>query len=45
MQKGFFKKHGLDIQETAFGGDAKLQQAMAADVSTWVYRLRPGNGV
>ncbi|MFY9760431.1 MAG: ABC transporter substrate-binding protein, partial [Xanthobacteraceae bacterium] len=31
MQKGFFKKHGLDIQETAFGGDAKLQQAMAAD--------------
>jgi NitT/TauT family transport system substrate-binding protein len=31
MQKGFFKKHGLDIQETSFAGDAKLQQAMASD--------------
>ncbi len=30
MQKGFFKKYGLDIQETGFAGDAKLQQAMAA---------------
>src|SRR5579863_79867 len=31
MQTGMFKKHDLDIQETAFAGDAKLQQAMAAD--------------
>ena len=31
MQMGFFKKNGLDIQEIAFAGDAKLQQAMAAD--------------
>jgi NitT/TauT family transport system substrate-binding protein len=31
IQKGFFEKHGLDIQSTAFTGDAKLQQAMAAD--------------
>ena len=31
IQKGFFKKHGLDIQSTAFTGDAKLHQAMAAD--------------
>jgi len=31
MQKGFFKKYGLEIQETGFAGDAKLQQAMAAD--------------
>jgi NitT/TauT family transport system substrate-binding protein len=30
-QKGFFKKYGLDIQPIAFTGDAKLQQAMAAD--------------
>ncbi len=30
MQKGFFKRHELDIQETSFAGDAKLQQAMAA---------------
>jgi ABC-type nitrate/sulfonate/bicarbonate transport system substrate-binding protein len=28
---GIFKKHGLDIEIAGFGGDAKLQQAMAAD--------------
>jgi NitT/TauT family transport system substrate-binding protein len=31
MHEGFFKNNGLDIQETAFAGDAKLQQAMASD--------------
>jgi NitT/TauT family transport system substrate-binding protein len=31
MRKGFFKENGLDIQETAFAGDAKMQQAMASD--------------
>src|SRR6516164_10201243 len=31
IQKGFFKKRGLDIQSIAFVGDAKMQQAMAAD--------------
>jgi NitT/TauT family transport system substrate-binding protein len=31
IQEGIFKKNGLDVQGTAFGGDAKLQQAMAAD--------------
>ena len=30
-QEGIFKKNGLDVQGTAFAGDAKLQQAMAAD--------------
>src|ERR1041384_6053262 len=30
-QVGIFKKHGLDLQTSSFGGDAKLQQAMAAD--------------
>jgi len=30
IQKGFFKKNGLDVQSIAFTGDAKLQQAMAA---------------
>jgi ABC-type nitrate/sulfonate/bicarbonate transport system substrate-binding protein len=30
IQKGFFKKYGLDVQSIAFTGDAKLQQAMAA---------------
>jgi NitT/TauT family transport system substrate-binding protein len=31
IHKGFFKQNGLDIEETAFTGDAKMQQAMAAD--------------
>jgi NitT/TauT family transport system substrate-binding protein len=31
IQKGIFKKHGLDIESIAFAGDAKLQQAMTAD--------------
>src|SRR5580698_3494586 len=28
---GIFAKHGLDLLIAGFGGDAKLQQAMAAD--------------
>jgi NitT/TauT family transport system substrate-binding protein len=31
IRKGFFKENGLDIQETAFAGDAKMQQAMAGN--------------
>src|SRR5215467_13493618 len=31
MKYGIFKKHGLEIESTAFAGDAKMQQAMAAD--------------
>jgi NitT/TauT family transport system substrate-binding protein len=31
IQVGFFKNHGLDVESIAFAGDAKLQQAMAAD--------------
>ena len=31
MRKGFFKQKGFDIEESAFAGDAKLQQAMASD--------------
>jgi ABC-type nitrate/sulfonate/bicarbonate transport system substrate-binding protein len=31
QEVGIFKKHGLDLTISAFGGDAKLQQAMAAD--------------
>jgi NitT/TauT family transport system substrate-binding protein len=30
-QTGLFAKHGLDLEIAGFGGDAKLQQAMAAD--------------
>ena len=31
MQAGIFKKHGLDIESSGFGGGPRLQQAMAAD--------------
>jgi ABC-type nitrate/sulfonate/bicarbonate transport system substrate-binding protein len=31
LQHGLFKKHGIDIEITSFGGGARLQQAMAAD--------------
>ncbi|HLI20502.1 MAG TPA: ABC transporter substrate-binding protein [Stellaceae bacterium] len=31
MKEGFFKQHGLDIEEYNFAGSAKLQQALAAD--------------
>lgn len=30
-QTGIFKKHGLDLELSSFGGDARVQQAMAAD--------------
>jgi NitT/TauT family transport system substrate-binding protein len=31
MQMGIFAKHGLEIEASAFGGDARLQQALTAD--------------
>jgi ABC-type nitrate/sulfonate/bicarbonate transport system substrate-binding protein len=31
VRSGIFKRRGLDIEISNFGGDAKLQQAMAAD--------------
>jgi ABC-type nitrate/sulfonate/bicarbonate transport system substrate-binding protein len=31
VETGIFKKHGLDLQISAFGGDARVQQAMTAD--------------
>jgi ABC-type nitrate/sulfonate/bicarbonate transport system substrate-binding protein len=31
IEAGIFKKHGLDIEVSNFGGDAKLLQALAAD--------------
>lgn len=30
IEKGFFKKHGVEVEASAFAGDAKLQQAFAA---------------
>jgi NitT/TauT family transport system substrate-binding protein len=31
VDSGIFKKHGLDVEISAFGGDAKMMQALAAD--------------
>ena len=31
IETGIFKSHGLEIEVSSFGGDARLQQAMAAD--------------
>jgi NitT/TauT family transport system substrate-binding protein len=31
VHEGIYKRNGIDIDEIAFSGDAKLQQAMAAD--------------
>ena len=31
MTKGFFQKHGLELDITAFAGSARLQQGLAAD--------------
>jgi NitT/TauT family transport system substrate-binding protein len=31
MRKGFFARHGLEIESIAFAGDARMQQAMASD--------------
>ena len=30
-EAGIFKNNGLDLEQSSFGGDAKVQQAMAAD--------------
>ena len=31
IQTGIFAKHGLEIEASAFGGDARMQQALSAD--------------
>jgi NitT/TauT family transport system substrate-binding protein len=31
IERGFFKKYGVDVESSGFAGDAKLQQAIAAD--------------
>jgi aliphatic sulfonates family ABC transporter substrate-binding protein len=31
VETGLFKKHGLDVEISSFGGDAKMMQALAAD--------------
>jgi NitT/TauT family transport system substrate-binding protein len=43
-EKGIWAKHGLEVQSTAFGGDAKLQQAMVADAIDFALGSGPGMG-
>jgi NitT/TauT family transport system substrate-binding protein len=31
MRKGFFERNGIEVESIAFAGDARMQQAMAAD--------------
>src|SRR6266481_5960955 len=31
IRKGLFAQNGIEIESTVFGGDARMQQAMAAD--------------
>jgi ABC-type nitrate/sulfonate/bicarbonate transport system substrate-binding protein len=42
VRTGIFKQHGLDIAIANFGGDAKLQQAMAADAIDIALGSGPG---
>ncbi len=44
MQKGFFKKRGLDVESIAFAGDAKMQQAAAAGGVEFMLGSGPGMG-
>ncbi len=42
--KGIWAKYNLEIQSTAFGGDARLQQAMVADSIDFSLGSGPGMG-
>ena len=42
VRTGIFKQHGLEIEIANFGGDAKLQQAMAADAIDIALGSGPG---
>lgn len=44
MRKGFFKKRGLDVESIAFAGDAKMQQAAAANGVDLMLGSGPGLG-
>jgi ABC-type nitrate/sulfonate/bicarbonate transport system substrate-binding protein len=42
--KGIWAKHNLDVESIAFGGDARLQQAMTADSIEFSLGSGPGMG-
>ena len=41
VETGIFKKHGIDLDIAAFGGDAKMVQALTADSHRHRARRRP----
>jgi ABC-type nitrate/sulfonate/bicarbonate transport system substrate-binding protein len=41
-RSGLFKKHNLDLEISSFGGDARIQQAMAADAIDVALGSGPG---
>jgi NitT/TauT family transport system substrate-binding protein len=43
-EKGIWAKYNLDVESTAFGGDARLQQAMVADGIDLALGSGPGMG-
>ena len=43
-EKGIWAKHNLDVESIAFGGDARLQQAMVADSIDFALGSGPGMG-
>jgi ABC-type nitrate/sulfonate/bicarbonate transport system substrate-binding protein len=43
-EMGIWEKHGIDVEITSFGGDAKLQQALAADGIDFGLGSGPGMG-
>ena len=45
MQTGIFAKHGLEIEASAFAGDARMQQALTADSIDVGIGSGPGHGV
>ena len=44
-EMGIWAKHGLDVEISSFGGDAKLQQAMAANGIDFGLGSGPGHGL
>ena len=44
MEKGLFKKHGVEVESIAFAGDAKMQQAAAAGGVDFLLGSGPGLG-
>ena len=45
VETGIWAKHGLKVEITSFGGDAKVQQALGRQRRRFRARQRPGHGL